>query len=411
MSVRSGGLRRRLRARAPLPLGAIALVGGGVLALSTTAFFRVSLLPAMGADLGLAPAMLSLVTTVFATGRLAADLPAGRLADRVAPARALVAAAVGVGVGSLLFASARTSPALFAGAVVLGASSALANTTGMTFFSTSVTAAQRGRSLALFSAALLGGQALGPAFGGLLAALGTWRTAEAIAGGVGLATALALLLAPDPAGARRRDPEPRGAAAHAIIASRRGERETLYAVSFVSFFALGAMPQTFVGVIGADAFGFSATTIGLALGLGGLFRFVGALIGGVIADRVSRKAALVPGLATMAGGVALLAVRSPVVWLVAIVLLSVGSFGISVATAMLGDRTHAAVTGRRFGTFRLIGDLGLMSGPLAAGFLYANVSPAAAVLAVAGLLAASAALSAVVLAERGEGPIDMEVEP
>jgi MFS family permease len=175
----------------------------------------------------------------------------------------------------------------------------------------------------------------------------------------------------------------------------------LYAVSFATFFALGAMPQTFVSVIGADAFGLSTATIGVALGVGGACRFAGALTGGWIADNVSRKAALVPGLAVMAAGTALLAVRtSPLLWLLAIVLLSVGSFGISVASAMVGDRSHPASVGRRLGTFRLAGDVGLAGGPLVAGLLYGHASPAAAVLAVAGVLAAVAVVAAVRLEGR-----------
>jgi hypothetical protein len=59
-------LRRGLAARAPVPPRAGALVGGAVLAVSTIAFFRVPLLPAIGDDLGLAPTTLSLVTTMFA---------------------------------------------------------------------------------------------------------------------------------------------------------------------------------------------------------------------------------------------------------------------------------------------------------------------------------------------------------
>ena len=35
---------------------------------------------------------------------------------------------------------------------------------------------------------------------------------------------------------------------------------------------------------------------GLALGAGGLARFVGTFVGGRLSDRVSRKAALIPGL-------------------------------------------------------------------------------------------------------------------
>jgi predicted MFS family arabinose efflux permease len=57
------------------------LVGGAVLGISMLAFFRVPLLPAIGQELSMSAAQLGLVTTIFAAGRLATDIPAGRLAD------------------------------------------------------------------------------------------------------------------------------------------------------------------------------------------------------------------------------------------------------------------------------------------------------------------------------------------
>jgi MFS family permease len=119
---------------------------------------------------------------------------------------------------------------------------------------------------------------------------------------------------------------------------------------------------------------------------------------------VSRKAALVPSLAIMAGAVAILAATPTLAtWLLAIVLLSLGSFGISVAATMVGDRSHPTSVGRRLGRFRLAGDMGLAGGPLVAGLLYGRASPAAAVLTVAGLLAAVAVAAAVRLEGSASG--------
>jgi MFS family permease len=169
----------------------------------------------------------------------------------------------------------------------------------------------------------------------------------------------------------------------------RGERIVLHGVSFASFFSLGAIPQTLVPLIGGDEFGLSAVTIGLALGLGGLCRFAGSLAGGMLSDRVSRKSALLPGLTVMTIGVVMLAPRvSTGLWVAAIAVFSLGSFGVSVAATILADRANAGAVGRRFGTFRLAGDAGLMIGPAIGGFLYAHVSQSAAVLTIASVLAA-----------------------
>jgi MFS family permease len=160
------------------------------------------------------------------------------------------------------------------------------------------------------------------------------------------------------------------------------------------------MPQTLVPIIGDKRLGLGAATIGLALGFGGACRLAGALGGGVLSDRVSRKAALVPGLAAVAAGAGLLAIRGGVwVWLAAIALMSVGSYGISVAATMMADRTHARHVGRRFGQFRFVGDAGVIVGPVVAGVLFTHAGPTIAVLTVAALPAATAVASALVLTE------------
>jgi MFS family permease len=375
---------RSVRAAGALPRVPVIVVGVAMLAISTTAFFRISLLPEIGDDLRMSAGQLSLITTVFAVGRLLTDIPAGRIADRIPAPRLLSTAGLGIAAGSALFAVAGGPLVLYLGAVLLGISSATANTTGMTFFSTVAGHARRGTSMAVFSAALLGGQALGPLISGLLTSLGSWRTAVAVGAGIGVCVAVILRTAPHArrvAEAAMAEPE-FGYGVHA-----RGERLILHGVSFASFFSMGAIPQTLVPLIGGDELDLSAVAIGLALGLGGVCRFAGSMAGGVISDRVSRKSALVPGLAVMTLGVVLLSPQLTTgLWVAAIAVFSVGSFGISVAATILADRANTGAVGRRFGTFRLAGDVGLMIGPAVGGFLYSHVNQHVAVLTIAAVL-------------------------
>ena len=424
---------------APLPVRPLVIAGTGVLLVSVAAFFRVPLLPSIGEELSLSAAHLGLLTMAFGIGRLLTDLPAGRLADRVAPGTAFAFAGALVAGGSFALAVARTGLEAYTAAFALGIGSAIANTTGMTNFS-AVPHGRRGTAMAIFSACLLGGQSFGPVLAGGLAALGSWRTAEGAAGVLGLSTVALLLVrrrpaqdredagrsarprhaAAPPAAGRRLaagDPAARGlesldpAARHvagrdvtgrAAVATEvpLAERVVLYGISFVAFFTLAAMPQTLVPIIGADAFGLSAGAIGLALGVGGICRFAGALSAGVVSDRLGRKAALVPGLALNAVGIALLAVGGGVwLWVLGIVLMSLGSFGISVAATILGDRSQTGGVGRRLGRFRFYGDLGVIAGPAIAGVLLAAAGRGIAVLTVAALPAALAVAAALLLTE------------
>jgi predicted MFS family arabinose efflux permease len=178
------------------------------------------------------------------------------------------------------------------------------------------------------------------------------------------------------------------------------EQALLYFVPFAMFFTFGAMPQTLVPIIGADEFHLSVGVIGLVLGVGGVCRFVGAMIGGVVSDRISRKAALIPALLSQAAGVALLALEGSLwAWVAALVVMSLASFSIAVAATMLVDRTHGRRSGRRLGPFRFAGDLGLIAGPLTASLVYEHYGQRPAALLVAGVLLACAAASAFGLRE------------
>ena len=173
-------------------------------------------------------------------------------------------------------------------------------------------------------------------------------------------------------------------------------------MSFAVFLTLGSVSQTMVPIIGADDLGLGTAAIGLALGVGGLARFAGTLVGGRLSDRLSRKSVLVPGLFIQAFGVALLTLEPTVaLWVAAIVVMSLASFAVPVAATILGDITDPARVGTHLGRFRFVGDLGLITGPLVVTGLFAGFGRVVAFLFVAGVLVAAALLSWRFLPETG----------
>ncbi len=169
------------------------------------------------------------------------------------------------------------------------------------------------------------------------------------------------------------------------------EQAILYSVPFVMFFTFGSMPQTLVPIIGADELDLGVGVIGLFLGVGGACKFIGAIVGGTISDRVSRKAALIPALLGQAAGVALLAVEGTLwAWVAALVVMSLASFAIGVAATMLVDRTHGRRAGRRLGPYRFAGDLGLIAGPVTASLVYEHWGQRPAALLVTAVVLACA---------------------
>lgn len=376
------------------------LVGFGVFVITMIGFFRVTLLPDIGHDLSLSASDLGLITTSFAVGRLFIDLPAGRMADRWSVSANQSFAAASVAAASLVLAVAGTLGMVLAASFVMGVASAVSNTVGQTFFSTTAPAERRGTAVARFSSALLVGQSIGPAVAGLLTAVGTWRTA--VGTGAAIAACLVVVIA---VGARRLgggnlgvQPAALDPSAAPVPAVRPIQRAVLYSVPFVSFFTFGSLPQTVVPLIGADSLGLDAAAIGLALGLAGVCRFIGTLISGWVSDHVSRKAALVPGLAASAVGAALLSWEgSNAAWLAAIVVMSLASAPISVATTMLADLAGGQRVGRKLGPFRFVGDVGMIAGPLVVTLILEHAGTTSAVLTVAGVLTTCALACALIL--------------
>jgi MFS family permease len=391
------------RLRATTGLREPSLVSTAVLTLTAVAFFRVALLPEFGRELSMSTFQLGVVTTVFALGRLAADLPGGHFADKVRPRRLMALAGGGVALGSLVIGLSVVALTVYAASFLLGISSSTTNATGMTFFSKATGARHRGTSMAVFSAALLGGQAVGPAAAGLIASVGGWRTAMFV-GATGAAIVVLVLLTVRPTRPRS-VPSPPSASSTSGVEPDPPPRSSLLvlqSVSFAVFLTLGSVSQTMVPIIGADELGLGTAAIGLALGLGGLARFVGTLVGGRMSDRVSRKSALVPGLLVQAAGVAMLALDPTVaLWVTAIVVMSLASFAVPVAATILGDITHPARVGRQLGRFRFVGDLGLIAGPLVVTGVFDRLGRVAAFSLVASLLALAALLAWRFLPETG----------
>ena len=376
------------------------LPGGVVLAVGVASFMRAPLLPEIGKDLRIGAADLALITTAFAVGRLIMDLPAGRLADKLPPGPALAGTGLGVAISAVILGTAHSLAQALVGVFFLGVASSLTNTTGMTLFATSAPAARRGVAMAGFSMALMTGQTLGPAVGGLIAGIGGWRAAQAVAAVIGIGVMIVCLTV---RAGRQRPAETRKQAADGEPVLTRTQAAVLAAVPFAVFFTLGALPQTLLPLIGSADLSLSPATIGLALGAGGIIRFGGSAVAGAISDRVSRKAALVPSLLIMAGAVALLAAEPTLAtWLVAIALLSLASSGIAVAATIIADNVPAGTVGRRLGAFRFTGDFGLLAGPAVTGLLYQHNGRPSAMLVTAALLAA-VALATAVLAPGARG--------
>lgn len=382
------------------------VVGAIALGVTLLVFIRIPLLPSIGTDLHLSPESLGLFTAVFGAARLATDIPAGRIADRGRVLVVLGVSAALAGVGSFILAAASDEAWLFLCAITLGVASSTTNANSMTYVSRAVPFARRGAALGGLSTAMLLGQSAAPPASGFLAATVGWRETSALAGVFGILLVVFAVLSarrspPAQPAVRKVREDPAGSRA----GPTRVELLVLYAVAFATFLTISSVPQTLVPIMGARTFGLSSTGLGLVLGAAGLARLLLSLAGGVIADRVSRKAILVPGLLAMAVGAILVGMAGGLAWwTVGLILLYGGSISTNAGTTMLADRSPSASIGRHLGGYRFAGDLGLIVGPYPVTALYAHAGAPAALLPVAALLALVAVAGAFAIRERPRDP-------
>lgn len=325
---------------------------------------RVPVVAEIGADLRLSSLGVGALASVFALGRLVTDVPAGRLTDRIRPGVMMLAAAVLVTIGSAVLGTADTIWAAFLGVFISGSGSAWTLTTSMAHFARAPKE-RRGKSLSYMAAALLAGQAIGPAVGGIVADLFDWRLALGAGAVIAAVTGLPFLRwrgpAPHAESGRNREGDDR---------ATPGVLAVLYLLPAVQFSIGAAIIQTLVPLLADGPLGIGVRQVGLAVGLGGGARFVGAMTAGQVSDRLGRKQALVPGLAVqLAGLVILMMSQSTWAWWACILLVSLGSVSVNVGTTMLADLS-GRMLGRRLGVFRLTGDAAFVVAPLLAGFLY-----------------------------------------
>lgn len=360
-------------------------VAASLFAITVAAFLRPPLLPDIGRDLVLSSLGLGALGSVFALGRLAADIPAGRLSDSRSPGAMMIASATLVAVGSLALALSPTSTVAFVAVFVLGVGSTMTLTTAQAHFATAPRS-RRGIAMSFFAAALLTGQAIGPVVGGAIASVSDWRLAigaGAVIAGVVILPLSRLGATPSPA-----------ARTGGVPSHSSDDRDTrivltlIYLLPAVQFAIGAAMIQTIVPIVADRDLRLGVGIVGAVLGVGGIARLVSALGAGWVMDNLGRRAALIPGLALQLAGVVLFAARADLASLwISVVLVSLGSVSVNVGTTLLADLSEGGRLGPRLGAFRFTGDAAFLVAPVLAGWLLGVQGRAAATLPLVALTA------------------------
>jgi MFS transporter, DHA1 family, multidrug resistance protein len=371
----------------------------------------VPILPTLREAFGVSVTAVALTTSVWGLARLAIDLPVGAVTGRVRPGRMLLAGTLLIGGGQTLSALAPSFPVLLAGRAVSGAGSGVVAITVIVRLISLSEPGARGRTLAVYQAALQAGSSLSPSVAGFASALLGWPAAFGIAAvsafaGTLVAWVTGALRSTAPvaaAGAHGRTtdegrPADEGRAAAPGGGPTRPGRSLAFALvvvnvaTFTIFFTNGALFQNAIPLFGGIEVGLGAAAIGLILSFATGLRFVVGLVGGTLSDRYGRHLVLLTGFVLLAVSSATFPLAGGLAgYTVASLLLSATRLGNGVSVALLSDNVGEHSAGRWVSVNRFVGDSGLLIGPAVTGAVIDAAGFAPAFWLTAGVAAVAAA--------------------
>jgi MFS family permease len=335
------------------------------------------LLPLFATELGAEPFVLGLLTSSFAVTNGIGQFVSGMLADRFGSRRFISA-------GSALYASMNALIATAASAFWLVLWRSLSGFGGGALivservYLTEVTPANR-RAFAngILSAAASAGMVAGPAFGGLIAAIGGLRAPFVVVATTSAIAFVASLALPRPAPAPRpattEDGEPLG-----DDAPDRAGIVALLLANLAMLAGYGAFITTYAP-LATGRYGWTTVEVGIAFSFFGAGSIVLGPPMAHLADRWSRRAVAIIGVVPVALFGAALVVGLPmgVVYVVAL-LAGAGLTAFNASWfALLADVSGTRARGRVFGIVSAVSNAGIVIGAMVATTLWERIDIAA----------------------------------
>ncbi len=371
---------RRLALAVYVPT-AITSVCDGVLA-PTLPLFVAALEPSL--------ALIGLALAGEAIGMLLGDVPAGWFVARTSPTAALVTGGALAMLAVLGTAAATDLWVVVALRVVAGAGLALFNLSRHAYLTRATRVGERGRLIALYGGVNRFGAFVGPALGGAAAAaLGLAAPLVLYAALMLVAVAVVAFALPNEDDGTARPP------AEAARQAMRAAVPTLLNAGFghVLGQAVRAGRRVLIPLFAAEALGLDALQVGLVVSVGGLADMLMFYPAGWLMDRRGRKAAIVPCFLGMGSALALVPLTTGFWSLMGVSVLVALANGLGSGTMMTlaSDLAPREAAAEFIGWWRLIGDAGMVGGPIVVGLVAqaASLGPAAVAVGAVGLAAAA----------------------
>lgn len=349
-------------------------------------------LPLYADELGLGYTMIAVVSAAAAIGTLVTDVPAGAAIHRIGMRRSMFIGTGLVAVSTFpLMLDLDTGP-IVGLRVLAGIGTALWGLSRHSFIATAIPVTTRGQAIATFGGVNRIGVFGGPALGGAIATVWGLQASFVLTGVMALlallTVAFALPKTEDTAPRKRGGSKARW---HLVGVTIKENARDLTAAGIAQLFAqmIRQGRQLLIPLIGANVIGLSAAQVGLVMTISAVVDMSMFFPAGYLMDKFGRKFATVPSFFIMGIGLALLPFANSFATMAAIgVLIGLGNGLGSGSMMTLGaDLAPEGATGEFLGIWRLIGDAGMVAGPLLVGLIAANLdlSKSAIVLGVAGI--------------------------
>ena len=365
-------------------------------------------LPLYAGSFGVSASAIGVAVAAYGLARFVAVLPGGQLADRWGRRPVLAIGGLLSAIGSFWCAGAHSFVEFNLARIVAGAGAGIILTIGQIVLADISSPNRRGRNIATYQAAFLFGFGVGPFPGGLLASAHGLAAPFLMTGVASLlATAIAWFLVSETRSARR------GAVPTDKAAEIPFARQMLRLLSHRGFLLVSlislmhAVVRTgglfaLIPLLATTTLGLSVAEIGFAMMVSGICGLVAAYPAGWLADRLGRKAVIVPSTVLTGMSMVLFCYAPSYAWfIVASIVWSVAtSISSSAPAAYVADTAPAGMNASAMTAFRMTADAGYVIGPPGLGLLADVTNSTVAIISASVVLVSIGAIFAVTSPEK-----------
>jgi DHA1 family multidrug resistance protein-like MFS transporter len=333
-------------------------------------------LPQYALSFSIPVALIGWAVSAFALARLFMDVPAGFLADRFGRKINMIAGLILIILSSVGAGLATSYPLLILARIVEGVGSALYVTSATTWVAQISAGESRGRYMSLYSALIFAGTSFGPTIGGYSAVHFGLNAPFFIYA----AFAFFGLLATIPL----KEPAESSTASHSEMSLKdvpgvllNGPFLLVNCSVFALFFLRVGVRSTLLPLYASLNLGLSEDKIGVIMMVAAIITSVLAFPSGWLSDKIGRKKPIMTCLFLSTLAVLLIPLQTRLGGLIGIMALYGLATGLQGSIAAWpADVAPKGKLGTSMGVYRVIGDLGMVLGPIAVTYIAGNTGNA-----------------------------------